>query len=52
MKNRRLIPLALLLNGLAMGQAIPAEYDGVLKSLGKQGDFKDSVLKVTVQGMT
>ena len=39
----RLIPLVILA-GLAFGQAIPAEYDGVLKSLGKQGDFKDNVL--------
>src|SRR4029079_15481214 len=37
-----------LLAGLAFGQGIPAEYDGVLKSLGKQGDFKDNVLKVNI----
>jgi uncharacterized protein DUF1259 len=37
-----------MLAGLAFGQAIPAEYDGVLKSLGKQGDFKDNVLKVNI----
>jgi hypothetical protein len=42
-----LIPLVTLA-GLAFGQAIPAEYDGVLKSLGKQGDFKDNVLKVNI----
>src|SRR5436189_1955047 len=42
------VPFALLLAGLAVGQAIPAEYDGVLKSLGKQGDFKDNVLKVNI----
>jgi hypothetical protein len=47
MRTLRLIPF-LMLAGLAFGQAIPAEYDGVLKSLGKQGDFKDNVLKVNV----
>ena len=34
------------LNGLA--QSIPAEYDEVLKTLGKKGDFKDNVLKVNI----
>ena len=29
-------------------QAVPADYDGVLKSLAKQGDFKDNVLKVNI----
>src|SRR3954451_24754329 len=28
--------------------AIPAEYQEVLKMLGKQGDFKDNVLKVNI----
>ena len=27
---------------------MPADYDGVLKTLGKQGDFKDNVLKVNI----
>lgn len=31
-----------------MGQAMPTEYDGVLKALGKQGDFKDNVLKINL----
>ena len=43
----RFIPFVMLA-GLAFGQAVPAEYDGVLKSLGKQGDFKDNVLKVNI----
>jgi hypothetical protein len=34
--------------GLAAGQAVPTDYDGVLKSLGKQGDFKDNVLKINI----
>jgi hypothetical protein len=27
---------------------MPADYDAVLKSLGKQGDFKDNVLKINI----
>src|SRR5215813_7606915 len=30
------------------GQQMPAEYDQALKTLGKQGDFKDDVLKVNI----
>src|SRR5437016_8280517 len=48
MTTVRFIPLMMLLAGLAFGQAVPAEYDGVLKSLGKQGDFKDNVLKINI----
>src|SRR5574342_1357115 len=48
MKIIRCIPFTLLLTALAAGQAVPADYDGVLKSLGKQGDFKDNVLKVNI----
>jgi len=48
MKAIVLIPLILSVAGLAAGQTIPAEYDAVLKSLGKQGDFKDNVLKVNI----
>ncbi len=33
---------------LAYGQQMPAEYDGAMKTLGKQGDFKDGVLKVNI----
>src|SRR5436309_2975424 len=29
-------------------QQVPAEYQQVLKTLGKQGDFKDSVLKINI----
>ena len=32
----------------AWGQQIPAEYDQVLKTLGKQGDFKANVLKINI----
>src|ERR1700704_3601651 len=47
MNTLRFVPFVMLA-GLAFGQAIPPEYDGVLKSLGKQGDFKDDVLKVNI----
>src|SRR4051794_21925796 len=32
----------------ASAQSMPADYDGVLKALGKQGDFKANVLKVNI----
>src|ERR1700693_4833442 len=32
----------------AYGQQMPAEYDQALKTLGKQGDFKDDVLKINI----
>src|SRR6478609_7337395 len=48
MRTTACFPLLILFAGLAAGQAIPAEYDGVLKTLGKQGDFKDNVLKVNI----
>ena len=39
----------LLFTGMAAGaQTMPADYDGVLKTLGKQGDFKANVLKVNI----
>src|SRR5262252_334587 len=33
---------------LANAQDMPAEYRDVLKALGKQGDFKDKVLKINI----
>ena len=32
----------------AYGQQMPAEYDQVLKTLGKEGDFKEKVLKINI----
>src|SRR6267154_1924943 len=32
----------------AYGQQMPSEYDQALKTLGKQGDFKDNVLKINI----
>ncbi len=46
----RAIPLATLLviAAAAQGQQMPAEYDQVLKTLGKQGDYKSNVLKINI----
>lgn len=33
---------------IAHGQQMPPEYDQAMKTLGKQGDFKDGVLKVNI----
>jgi hypothetical protein len=38
----------MLAAGMAFAQAVPADYEGVLKSLGRQGDFKDNVLKINI----
>jgi hypothetical protein len=46
--NKHILPFACLAAGLAAGQTMPTDYDGVLKSLGKQGDFKDNVLKINI----
>src|SRR2546423_1497306 len=32
----------------AIAQTMPPDYDAVLKALGKQGDFKDNVLKINI----
>jgi hypothetical protein len=41
--------LALLIPTATAAQApMPADYQGVLSSLGKQGDFKDNVLKINI----
>ena len=40
--------LGMLAAATALAQQMPAEYDAVLKALGKQGDFKDKVLKVNI----
>ena len=48
MKAMFLVTPTLLLAGFAAGQAVPADYESVLKSLGKQGDYKDNVLKINI----
>jgi hypothetical protein len=46
--NGKLIT-ALLASGVALlAQTMPADYEAVLKTLGKQGDFKANVLKVNI----
>ena len=32
----------------ASGQQMPADYDQAMKTLAKQGDFKDNVLKINI----
>ena len=36
------------LTAAAFAQEMPADYAGVLKTLGKQGDYKSNVLKVNI----
>src|SRR5215472_439961 len=48
MKIAKSIAVVLFTGICAMAQSMPAEYDAVLKSLGKQGDFKDNVLKINI----
>lgn len=43
-----LISLMLAWAALASAQDMPADYKAVLDSLGRQGDFKDNVLKVNI----
>lgn len=48
-RGRSLALLACCLTALsAFGQSMPVEYEQVMKTLGKQGDFKDNVLKVNI----
>lgn len=37
-----------LTSAMSLAQSMPADYEGVLKTLGKQGDFKGNVLKVNI----
>jgi hypothetical protein len=48
MKALMLLPLVALLSRPAQAQEIPAGYAGILQSLGRQGDYKDAVLKVNI----
>src|SRR5215472_17157619 len=47
---RNLIAIGVLMGSAAgaTAQTMPADYDGVLKALGKQGDFKSNVLKINI----
>jgi hypothetical protein len=48
MKNWELIGIMLASAAVATAQTVPADYDAVLKALGKQGDYKSNVLKVNI----
>jgi hypothetical protein len=48
MRNILLTLLILTSAAVAGAQDMPADYKAVLDTLGKQGDFKDSVLKVNI----
>src|SRR5262245_3875869 len=48
MKNWGTIAVMLASAAPAAAQTMPADYDAVLKALGKQGDYKSNVLKVNI----
>lgn len=48
MKRSMGITVVLLSAGTVWAQSMPAQYDAVLKTLGKQGDYKSNVLKVNI----
>src|ERR1700756_4548398 len=48
MKNWELIGIMLASAAAATAQSVPADYDAVLKALGKQGDYKSNVLKINI----
>jgi len=45
---KSLASVVLLMAGSAAAQNTPVDYDSFMKTLGKQGDFKDNVLKVNI----
>jgi len=48
MNHARFSGALLLAAAAAMAQDMPADYDAVLKALGKQGDYKANVLKINI----
>src|SRR6266436_1765276 len=51
MKNNSFVRVVALVFAMAISaaaQEMPAEYQNVLKALGKQGDFKANVLKINI----
>jgi Domain of Unknown Function (DUF1259) len=46
--NLSSVTLVLLAGFTALAQNVPAEYSEVLKTVGKNGDFKDGVLKINI----
>src|SRR6266481_5902812 len=45
---KSLISIGVLAAATASAQSMPADYDAVLRALGKQGDYKSNVLKVNI----
>src|SRR6185369_2499545 len=45
---RKMMSLVVVIGASAVAQDVPADYAGVMKTLGKQGDFKANVLKVNI----
>src|SRR5438876_8260238 len=43
-----LLGLLMCVPAIAAAQTVPADYQSVLSALGKQGDYKDNVLKVNI----
>lgn len=48
MKHILIAALLFTAAGVASAQEMPAEYKAVMEALGRQGDFKDGVLKVNI----
>src|SRR5947199_8986160 len=48
MKNWGSIGVLMASAATAAAQTMPADYDAVLKALGKQGDYKSNVLKINI----
>jgi hypothetical protein len=44
----KLLGILYLTSAAAIAQTMPAEYDAVLKTLGKNGDYKANVLKINI----
>jgi hypothetical protein len=45
---RKLLGILYIAAAAASAQTMPADYDAVLKTLGRQGDFKANVLKINI----
>jgi hypothetical protein len=48
MKKWQLLAVLMACAGTGFSQNMPADYASILKTLGKQGDFKESVLKINI----
>ena len=48
MRFALVISILLLVPVMSLAQTMPAEYQAVLDSLARQGDFKDNALKVNI----